>query len=168
MELIRCENGHYYNKDKFPSCPHCAHVPTFLIHQGEQAEIETAIPNGEAVRQINHTLRKTTGWLVCTRGNMIGESFPLREGRNRIGRSTAMDIILLYENSVSREDHACISYDPSNRGFTLTAQNTQNYIAVNDKELTEPVTLRDRDMITLGKCTLTFIPFCNDAFGWED
>lgn len=168
MNLTRCENGHYYNKEKFPSCPHCAHVPTFLVHQGEQAEIETALPNAGAVQQINHTLRKTTGWLVCTKGNMIGESFPVREGKNRIGRSTAMDIILLYENSVSREDHACIIYDAANRSFTLAPANEQNNIAVNDRKLAGSVILHDRDVITLGRCTLVFIAFCNETFGWNN
>ena len=167
MDLTRCENGHYYNKEKFPSCPHCAHVPTFLVRQGEQADIDTAIPNADAVQQINHTLRKTTGWLVCTKGNMVGESFPVREGKNRIGRSTAMDIILLYENSISREDHACILYEPADRTFTLTSKHTQNIVRVNDQEPSGSITLHDRDVITLGKCTLIFISFCNEVFGWD-
>lgn len=168
MNLTRCENGHYYNKEKFPSCPHCAHVPTFLVHQGEQADIETALPNAGAVQQISHSSQKTTGWLVCIKGNMIGESFPIREGKNRIGRSTAMDIILLYENSISREDHACITYDAANRSFTLTSFNEQNNIAVNDRKLSDSVILHDRDVITLGKCTLVFIVFCNETFGWNN
>ena len=168
MNLTRCENGHYYNKEKFPSCPHCAHVPTFLIRQGEQADIETALPNANAVQQINQALRKTTGWLVCTKGNMIGESFPVREGKNRIGRSTAMDIILLYENSISREDHACNIYDPADRTFTLTSENTQNSTTVNGQELPGSVILHNRDVITLGKCTLVFIAFCNETFGWDN
>ena len=167
MDLTKCPNGHYYDKEKFLSCPHCAHIPVVSLSCADQSGIETAEPNDNAVKQINHTLRKTTGWLVCTNGNMIGQSFPLLEGSNQIGRSTTMDIILLYENSVSREDHACITYDPSNQSFTLSTDQKENVTRVNEKDYTKPIVLHDRDSITLVTCTLTFVPFCNTNFQWE-
>ncbi|MCI7061734.1 MAG: FHA domain-containing protein [Lachnospiraceae bacterium] len=166
MELTRCENGHYYNKEKFPSCPHCAHVPAFSMQSQDQSEVATALPNAGAISRINQSLRKTTGWLVCTSGNMIGESFSIREGKNLIGRSTSMDIVLLYENSVSRENHAYIEYNAASHSFMLATDHTENQISVNDEKLSEPVLLSDRDQISLGKCTLTFIPFCTDDFHW--
>ena len=147
----------------------------YIVGAGEKADIlidgVDVIPQlvtaVGAVQQISHSLQKTTGWLVCIKGNMIGESFPIREGKNRIGRSTAMDIILLYENSISREDHACILYEPANRTFTLTSKHTQNIVKVNDQEPSGFITLHNRDVITLGKCTLVFISFCNEVFGWD-
>ena len=130
MNLIRCPEGHYYNKEKFPSCPHCANVPAFSEDIAEQSEIETALPTPNAVKQIHHAFRKTAGWLVCIKGTMLGESFPIWEGENHIGRSTTMDIILLYENSVSREDHACIEYHSADQSFTLTTQNEDNIVMI--------------------------------------
>lgn len=168
MELIRCENGHYYNREKFPSCPQCAHIPTFQAPQTGQKDIETLLPNENAVRQINDSLRKTVGWLVCTQGNMIGESFPIRQGDNRIGRSTTMDIILIYENSVSRENHANIRYDSEKREFSLILENSEHPVAINDKKITESAILTNRDRIALGKCVLTFVPFCDNNFDWND
>lgn len=168
MVLIKCENGHFYDGDKFPSCPQCAHIPVQQICETDQAEISTAIPNANFVNQVNQSLRKTVGWLLCTQGSMLGESFPIREGVNRIGRSTAMDIILLYENSVSREDHAVIRYDSKKRSYTLETENPECFIAVNHKKIKKTAKLSDRDEITIGKCTLTFVPFCNQDFDWND
>lgn len=167
MNLTKCSKGHYYNKEKFPSCPHCANVPAFARNSAEQSEIETALPNQNAVKHLHQTLRKTTGWLVCTEGTMLGESFPIWEGTNHIGRSSTMDITLLYENSVSREDHACIEYCPDDHSFTLTAPNENSVVKRNDKKVSKPIRLNDRDIITLGKCTLTFIPFCDKSFSWN-
>lgn len=167
MNLIRCPEGHYYNKEKFPSCPHCANVPAFSEDIAEQSEIETALPTPNAVKQIHHAFRKTAGWLVCIKGTMLGESFPIWEGENHIGRSTTMDIILLYENSVSREDHACIEYHSADQSFTLTTQNEDNIVMINGKTFSKPVRLCDHDTVTLGKCELTFIPFCDKNFNWN-
>ena len=27
MNLTKCENGHYYDRDRFPVCPHCGMAP---------------------------------------------------------------------------------------------------------------------------------------------
>ena len=120
------------------------------------------------MKQIQQTMQKTVGWVVCIKGNMLGESFPIREGENRIGRSTAMDIILLYENSVSREDHASIQYDSRQRTFTLCIKKQECYVAVNQKEISRDTLLSNRDRITIGECVLVFVPFCDKTFGWNE
>lgn len=168
MNLIKCEKGHYYNKEKFPSCPHCANIPTFACDTAKQSEIETALPNQDTIKQFHQTLRKTTGWLVCTKGTMLGESFVLWEGINHIGRSSSMDVSLLYENSVSREDHACIEYHSDDCSFILTVPNHDNIVMHNDKRVSKPVCLQDHDTITLGESCLTFIPFCDKRFSWNN
>lgn len=168
MKLTKCKKGHYYNGEKFPVCPQCSHISTEKQLQTEQSSISTAIPNTHAVKQIHQTIHKTVGWIVCIKGNMLGESFPIREGENRIGRSTAMDIILLYENSVSREDHASIQYDSDNRTFTLCINNQECYVAVNEKEISQNTLLSNRDQITLGACVFVFVSFCDKTFGWNE
>ncbi len=164
MNMAKCPQGHYYDKDKFLSCPHCDHIPVVALSTEDQTAIATAVPSGNAVKQISHALQKTVGWLVCTSGNMLGESFPLREGANHIGRSTAMDVSLLYENSVSRENHAVITYDPHDYTFTLTANAT---VKIKEQECHAPTLLKDRDTLTLGSCMLTFAAFCNASFHWD-
>lgn len=168
MKLTKCENGHYFNREKFPTCPQCSHISTETQLQTEQSSISTAIPNAHAVKQIHQTIHKTVGWIVCIKGNMLGESFPIREGENRIGRSTSMDIILLYENSVSREDHAVIQYDSNHRTFNLSIKKQECYVAVNQKKVKQNVLLSNRDQITIGECVLVFVPFCDKTFGWNE
>lgn len=164
MNMAKCPQGHYYDKDKFPSCPHCDHIPVVALSTADQTAVATAVPSGDIMKQVSRTLPKTAGWLVCISGNMLGESFPVREGSNRIGRSAAMDIRLLYENTVSREDHALITYDPQEYSFTFTA----NAVArVNEQACDAPILLKDRDMITLGNCRLMFVAFCNESFHWD-
>ena len=168
MKLTKCNKGHYYNGEKFPSCPQCSHISTEKELRTEQSSIPTAIPNAHAMKQIQQTMQKTVGWVVCIKGNMLGESLPIREGENRIGRSTAMDIILLYENSVSREDHASIQYDSRQRTFTLCIKKQECYVAVNQKEISRDTLLSNRDRITIGECVLVFVPFCDKTFGWNE
>lgn len=164
MDMAKCPLGHYYDKDKFPSCPHCDHIPVVTISTADQAAVPTAVPSDSTVKSINEFFQKTAGWLVCTGGNLLGESFPVREGQNHIGRSGAMNIRLLYENSVSRENHALITYDPQECTFTFTANAASK---VNGQEYHAPVLLQDRDTITLGNCTLVFVAFCDASFHWD-
>lgn len=164
MNMAKCPLGHYYDKDKFLSCPHCDHIPVVELSSADQAAIATAVPSGSTVQQISRCLRKTAGWLVCISGNMLGESFPILEGINRIGRSATMDIRLLYENSVSREDHALITYDPREYTFTLTVNAAAS---VNGQTCNAPVLLKDRDTVTLGSCRLMFTAFCTESFHWD-
>lgn len=175
MKLIKCEREHYFDSDKFDSCPHCANIA---------AEVKVANLLGKNQKQVDTLMlekpllenqpkkmeRHVTGWLVCTEGEMQGESFTLYEGENHIGRAPHMDVVLLLESTVSRENHAVITYDDRTHSFTLTT----------DPDLVAPVlynnrlvkkkhsqTLSAHDILTLGDCQLHFIPFCGKHFHWE-
>ncbi|MBO5469881.1 MAG: hypothetical protein J6A03_09130 [Lachnospiraceae bacterium] len=48
MHLIKCENEHIYDKDKFRSCPHCSKI-RIEVRQPDtygfgQKDVETATP----------------------------------------------------------------------------------------------------------------------------
>ena len=172
MKMIKCENNHVFDSDKFISCPHCANqqagvsIENILGHN--QSHVPTEIPtekNLQANRQL--TLSKTVGWLVCIHGSMIGESFVLREGDNHIGRAANMDIALIYEPSVSRENHAIISYQSAEHTFLLFSSNSQGKVLCNNKSIKRQKRLKSRDIITLGNCLLMFVPFCNATFSWS-
>lgn len=172
MKLIKCENEHFYDSEKFLSCPHCANQVAQTnvedIWGKHQKQIITAIPQSNTVQnypKIAHG--KTVGWLVCIEGNMLGESFVLREGDNFIGRAANMDIALIYEPTVSRESHAIITYDSSNNSFTLYSLEHQEQTFCNNKKLKSKKILKNRDTITLGNCTFLFIAFCNASFRWS-
>lgn len=171
MNLIKCENNHFYDSDKFLSCPHCANVAAGVtvpdILGQNQNKIRTAIPQAQDIKEQQLSHGKTTGWLVCIEGEMLGESFVLREGENFIGRSASMDIALLYEPTVSREKHAVIFYNDKKNTFTLYSPGHSDQTFCNNKRIKEKQPIKNRDIITLGSCSLIFISFCNASFVWS-
>lgn len=62
------------------------------------------------------------GWLVCIKGNHFGESFNIAAARNSIGRSETNHIVLMKDNSVSREKHAWIVYEPKKEISTYSRE----------------------------------------------
>lgn len=169
MILIKCENGHFYDTEKFLSCPHCSNEqagikPENLLGQN-QHDIDT-VP-----RPLNYpgsawANRKTVGWLVCISGAVPGESFCLREGENHIGRAANMDVALLYEPTVSRQTHAVITFNQEKNACILYPQNSVR-IFCNDRIVKTKRTLKNRDVITLGTCVLVYVAFCGTAFSWN-
>lgn len=169
MKLTKCPNNHYYNADKLPYCPHCINLETGItitnLEGKNQKSVETV--STEHIIESTSTLqRKTIGWLVCMKGNMLGESFILYDGKNYIGRSPNMNICLSKEPTVSRENHACILYDSETNLTTIVPGTTKNNTLLNDTELTDTMILSDRNLIQLGDCVLLFVAFCNATFIW--
>src|SRR5665647_2810493 len=59
------------------------------------------------------------GWLVCIKGPSRGRDYRIRSGRNGIGRSEAMDVQIAGDDTVSRENHAFLVYEPRKRIFSI-------------------------------------------------
>ena len=193
MKLVKCENDHFYDADKFLSCPHCANriaepevkdlmgtnqgrIPT-LPSDGTCADrmdsditdFAATSPGGAAVSKCpSAVLGKTVGWLVCIDGLMRGESFVLREGDNCIGRAGNMDVPLLCEPTVSRNRHAVITYDAVHNSFLLHSPEKIDKILLNEKSIKKPKTLKNHDVITLGDCSLLFVALCGASFRWNE
>lgn len=171
MNLLKCENGHIFDAEKFPSCPHCPNIKAGIKPQkllGEnQYNVITSIP--QPVNSTGYPLqdRKTAGWLVCISGTVLGESFCLREGENYIGRAANMDIALINEPTVSRKTHAIITYDAKKRSCILYPQDSAQTLC-NDRLVKTKKTLKNRDVLAFGTCTFIFIAFCGKFFSWED
>ena len=176
MNLVKCDNEHFYDSDKFDSCPHCenlkANVKTSDLLGRNQKKVETVIPDEACLKnyqKIGH--RKVTGWLVCIEGEMKGDSFSLFEGLNHIGRAANMDVALFKEPTVSRENHALLVYQKDTNSFTLTAgADVESPILHNNNQIKKEDTclLSAHDILTLGECKLCFIPFCDESFSWTD
>lgn len=107
------------------------------------------------------------GWLVCTAGVHEGEDFRLKSGRNYIGRTRQMDVVLSGEESVSREKHSIVVYEPkANKFFVLPGESTElSYL--NDEVILQVTPLKAYDVITLGEVKLMFVPCCSDRFHWD-
>ncbi len=109
-----------------------------------------------------------TGWLVCVAGECYGECFNISSGRNTIGRSTAMDIAIVGEPSISREKQAVIIFEPNKQKFIMQQGESNSLTYVNDELLMNYVELKAYDLIQMGNAKFIFLPLCGEKFNWKD
>lgn len=114
------------------------------------------------------SMTKVVGWLVCVKGSEKGKDFILGSGRNFIGRSPSMDVSLMGDASVSRENHAVITYNPRGNNFSISYGTGHGIVYLNGEEVLSPMKLNPYDQIELGETILIFIPFCGENFKWEE
>lgn len=212
MNLMRCENGHFYDAEKFGSCPHCSRTTGSIaanpmVFSGNVGDDNGTVPlggntdslgmspgirqnqadsdvynrsnfamvrgmdgedDGKTVYFKEDQFDPVVGWLVCIKGVYFGESFKLKTGRNFIGRASNMDIALSRDNSVSRDKHAIVLYEPHKREFLAQPGESRGLFYLNDEVVLATERLRDRDILTIGNTKLMFIPYCGPECSWED
>lgn len=224
MNLKRCNNGHFYDADKYTSCPHCnptvsasemtvSMAPgdmdpavrsaaeafggedskTVSLQDAVSAAVEkkaepapaaasapapAAAPapasapsdNAKTVSYYGSSLgaEPTVGWLVCIEGDHYGESFPLKSGRNFIGRSVSMDVVLAGDMSVSRERHAIVIYEPKAKCFIAQAGDARELFYLNDNVVLNNEIMKNYDVLSVGNEKLLFVGLCGPQFCWED
>ena len=108
------------------------------------------------------------GWLVCVKGEYLGESFQIVSGQNNIGRSLTNNIALAKERTISRERHAAIIFEPNQRRFFLQSGGSSGLTYLNGEVLIGVHELTDRDRLMLGGAEFLFVQLCGDAFSWDD
>jgi len=187
MSMKRCENGHYFDSSKYSTCPSCGiedlDIHATVIHQVPQpsatnTEGQTALHNqaprsgGEPGVTIGVFSKKigidpVVGWLVCIEGGDKGRDFRIRSERNAIGRAANMDICISGDDTISREKHGTISYNPRKNTFLLAPGESRGIVYLNDEEVAAPMPLKPFDVIELGQTKLLFVPFCGEQFQWD-
>jgi hypothetical protein len=108
------------------------------------------------------------GWLVCTAGPDRGRDYRIRNERNFVGRGDEMDIAIRGDNTISRENHASITFNPRNRQFRLHSGNGRGLVYLNDEQIDDARPISAGDRIDLGQTRLIFVPLVTDAFSWEE
>lgn len=109
--------------------------------------------------------RFVVGWLVGLSGASRGESYPVRIGRNVLGRDRRSDIVINDEQASSH--HADLVFRPEERRFILMDHNSTNGTYVNEAEIEPRRDLIDRDIVRIGSLRFLFVPLCNEAFYWD-
>lgn len=189
----RCEQtGHIYtgpaNHD--PGCPICSatNTPPVNVNSvnvnneiGETIAIYDSLTeqvsksdlpdhrHDETVSIYDHLHSKVepvVGWLASIAGPQIGKDWRLIAGKNSIGRSEQMSVSI-DDDSVSREKHAFISFDPKKSTFTLMMGDSSGLVYCNDDEVTLPVKLKAYDRIEVGKTIMIFVPLLGEHFQWS-
>lgn len=211
MNLKRCNNGHFYDADKYTGCPHCnptvsasevtvAMNPeemdsevraaanafdedskTVSLQDAISAAVEQPAAPAPAAAPVQMDDAKTVsyfanslgaepvvGWLVCIEGDHYGESFPLKSGRNFIGRNANMDVVLAGDMSVSRERHAIVIYEPKAKCFIAQAGDARELFYLNDSVVLNNEAMKNYDVLSVGNEKLLFVGLCGPQFCWED
>ena len=78
-----------------------------------------------------------------------------------------MDVPITGDDSISREKHAAVSFEPKKRIFWLLPGESSGLVYINDEVVNTPVQLKGRDIIELGRTKLMFFPFCDETFQWS-
>lgn len=114
-----------------------------------------------------HTQKRyVVGWLIGLSGSARGESYPVRMGRNVIGRDRRSDIVINDDQASSH--HADLVFRPEERRFILMDHNSTNGTYVNETEIEPRRDLAGKDIIRIGSHRLLFMPLCHDGFFWDD
>jgi len=187
VRLKRCDAGHHYDPTQHSSCPFCgipnldvapthpvkgggADDPTFaagVIPKGqpEGPERELGVTVGYYAKKLG--VEPVVGWLVCTEGADRGRDYRLHGERNFIGRSEKMDVCIRGDDTISRDNHAMVTFNPRANTFKLQPGDGRGLVYLNGQDLDVPAPLKAYDVIELGETKLVFIPFCGESFQWE-
>ncbi|WP_088186670.1 FHA domain-containing protein [Desulfosporosinus sp. FKA] len=200
MDLLRCNQGHYFDASVYPSCPFCSgqgpssgvtqHInnPSPVNDIPKTQHTASNVPNGASDIPVTRALNtngtpsrgeKTVGiikaktgidpvvgWLVCVEGTSKGQDYQIMSGQNTIGRGQT-NISIKGDDSISREKHAVIIYDPKHNRFFIQGGDGRDLIYINDAPVLAVTELHAYDAIEIGKSRLLFIPFCGEEFKWD-
>lgn len=108
------------------------------------------------------------GWVVCIKGPYLGRAFECKVGRNRFGRLPDYEICLLEDTTVTRESHAILIYEPTQKQFFLQAGTGDGLAYLNGKVLFTHEELHPYDRIALGNSEFVFLPLCGERFTWDE
>lgn len=191
VDMKRCEKcGSFYNAAKESSCPFCsgadnkeaeATAPLYTapinatqsVYQDTDKTVAmaTGIANdsGKTVPVIKKQMGidPVVGWLVCKAGAEKGRDYKIHSENNYIGRSEHMDICIHGDDTISRENHAVITFDDDQGDFYFTPGSGRSIVRLNGKALLMTTELKAYDEIEIGTTQLVFIPLCGPQFKWE-
>jgi hypothetical protein len=196
MAVQECANGHLYDTDQYASCPYCEGGGNRINFGNSNLgkTVAAAVPVAGAAEPIGSTVAPASyrrqqedrdtgktvavfqkrmncepvvGWLVCLEGAEKGKDYRIYGKNNTIGRSEKMDICIKGDSTISRENHARLAYDEKHNAFHLIPGESTNTIYLNDEPVYMPTKLEAYDIIELGDCKMTFVPFCNEKFSWQ-
>lgn len=163
MKLTKCENGHFYDGDKFPACPYCD--PAL---QGESGIVQA----GTAAQAATPAAAEgpVAGWLMAVAGPGRGRDLRIGEGRNYLGLSDEGAPQTLSADAPLSVRIAIVSYDPKDVSFTLLPGSASELCYRNGAQLLTPQPLAAGDTVAFGKVKMQFVPFCGGFLprGWHD
>jgi hypothetical protein len=107
------------------------------------------------------------GWIVVVKGPGRGDFRPVYVGMNSIGRAPGQRVRLDFgDETISREEHAFITYDDETRTFYLQHGGKSNLVRLGGKPVLAPTVLNPNDTFRIGNTTFRFVACCGPDFDW--
>ncbi len=107
------------------------------------------------------------GWLVCLAGPDRGRDFRLHAEKNFIGRSALMDVCVAGDETVSRERHALVIFDPKKQVFWAVPGDASGLVYLNGDIVHSPAPMKVDDVLEVGHTKLVLVPFCGEKYSWS-
>ncbi len=121
------------------------------------------------VREGSVDIEPVAGWIVIVRGPGRGGFRPVFVGMNSVGRGPDQRICLDFgDESISREEHAFITYDDETHTFYLQHGGKSNLVRLGGKPVLAPTELKPNDLFRIGNTTFRFVACCGPEFSWTD
>lgn len=143
--------------------PTMARRESAVAVEAEPVDRTVAVPKLDPLAQPK---RYVVAWLIGLNGVARGESFPVRIGRNVLGRDRRSDIVVNDDQASSH--HADLVFRPEERRFILMDHNSTNGTYVNDAEIEPRRDLATKDVVRVGSHKFLFIPLCDEGFYWDE
>lgn len=192
VDMKKCERcGSFYNAAKESGCPFCSvneekevgvtepynitepvNEPQNMAFDSQKTEALRAnfakdTNRTEAVIRKQTGMDPVVGWLVCKTGADKGRDYKIHSENNYIGRSERMNICIHGDDTISRENHAIITYDNVEGVFYFAPGVGRSIIRLNGKALLMTTELSAYDEIEIGTTKLIFVPLCGPQFNWQ-
>ena len=152
MKLTKCENGHFYDSDKYPECPYCNTDllrDRSIVRTGEAeqpAAVETAAPAGPV-----------TGWLVVLDGPAKGRDLRLGVGRSFLGLDADGTPVTLSADAPLSTRRAVLVYDEEKSAFTLLPGSSQELCYLGGDAVLTPQPLTGGETLRMGDAMETML-----------
>jgi pSer/pThr/pTyr-binding forkhead associated (FHA) protein len=180
----RCVNGHFIDEswDLCPFCPPEKEASVAVVKprnatrdcrsspaNADASPAPVSSPKPErtvslAKAEPEKPSRYVVGWLLGLTGTNRGEAFPIRIGRNILGRDRKSDVWINDDQASSH--HADLVFRPEEQRFILMDHNSTNGTYVNEGEIEPRRDLRARDVIRIGTQRFMFYPL--EGFNWDE
>jgi hypothetical protein len=124
-------------------------------------------PRTQFVREGTVDTDPVAGWIVVVKGPGRGGFRPVFVGMNSVGRAPSQRICLDFgDESISREEHAFITYDDETRTFYVQHGGKSNLVRLGGKPVLQPTELKAGDQFRIGNTTFRFVACCGPDFDW--
>ena len=100
-------------------------------------------------------------------GREKGRDYRIHTDNNYIGRGDKMDICIRGDDTISRENHAIISFDARDKIYYFSPGDGRSIVRLNNKAIFATNQIQAYDVVEIGKTKLVFIPLCGEKFEWE-